>query len=237
MSLYTDLTPYYDALFAVNAQEMAFTASLLSECTSLLDIGCGTGNRTEHLCTPQKRIIAIDQDSAMIAYAKTVHSAPCVEYKVMDMMEIDHHFVKSSFDGILCFGNTLVHLASQDDIRHLCIKAHALLKPAGLFIVQILNYDRILADRITQLPVLQTPEARLERRYEWKEGRMHFRTDLHVKHMHEALKGDTVLYPLGSDDLTTILGNAGFKDIKLYGDFEGHPYTDQSFILYAVCSA
>ena len=237
MSFYSDISEYYDSVFAVGPEEMVFTASLLNYRTPLLDIGCGTGNRTEYLCGTGNTVTGIDRDASMIDRARAFHARPCVQYETLDMMDIDKRFPGSSFEGILCLGNTLVHLSSPEEIAFFCRKVRTLLKDDGLFIVQILNYDYILERRVTSLPSLDSPEASFARQYKWREDGMHFVTALTVMETGQTIHGDTLLYPLTKNELSSCLGQAGFANMVFHGGYSGQPFTQDSFVLYVVCEA
>ncbi|MDL2272618.1 class I SAM-dependent methyltransferase [Desulfovibrio sp. OttesenSCG-928-I05] len=231
---YTDLSRYYDGVFTVAPEEMAFLATRLRGRSPLLDVGCGTGNRTEHLAGEGGIIHAVDLDEGMIEHAEKAHAGPGISYGVMDMMRIDTGFAGTAFGAVLCLGNTLVHLDFPDAMTSFCRKAHALLQPGGLLVLQILNYDRILERGISSLPDLESPEALFSRRYEWENGRMHFVTDLRNKSTGETAHGDAILYPLRKAELDTMLHETGFSGTEYYGSYSGAPFTDDSFILLSI---
>lgn len=242
-AFYSRLSRYYDGVFAVSSEEMAFLRTRLAGLSPLLDAGCGTGNRTEHLCSGGVRIVAVDLDQGMIARAREAHSGcpehpggphGSIEYGVMDMMRIDEGFAGQRFAAVLCLGNTLVHLASPEEVTDFCRKAHGLLEPGGLLVMQILNYDRILDKGIRSLPDLESTEARFSRRYEWRDGAMHFMTALHILETGETVSGDAVLYPLRMHELDAALRTAGFAETEYFGGYDGSPQTEESFVTLSI---
>ena len=62
-------------------------------------------------------------------------------------------FQEKQFDTVLCFGNTLVHLLTTNLIQQMLNGVNAILKPGGMFLMQILNYDYILNEHISELPI------------------------------------------------------------------------------------
>ena len=235
MSFYQQLSEYYDEIFAVQPGELSFLAAQLLGKQRLLDIGCGTGNKTVHFSSPTNSIVAIDLDAGMIAKAREVHARDTIRYEVMDMLAIDEHFAPSSFDGMLCLGNTLVHLDSPAAIGNLLGKAHALLAPQGRFVLQILNYDRIIALNVESLPEINTEHTVFKRRYAWKNGVLRFLTTIVVKKSGEALTSDIPLYPLRKGELTELVEGAGYTGLTYYGGFQGEPHDENSFVTIAVC--
>ncbi len=235
MNFYQQLSKYYDEIFAVGPDELRFFAARLSGKRRLLDIGCGTGNKTVHFSEGASSIVAIDLDADMIAKARATHARGNIRYEVMDMLALDEYFVPASFDGMLCLGNTLVHLDSPASIGGLLGKTHALLAPEGTLVLQILNYDRIIARNVENLPVIDTERVLFKRRYAWKNGVMHFVTTLEVKESEETLVSDIPLCPLRKDDLGLLLERAGYAGVEYYGGFQGEPHDGDSFVTVAVC--
>lgn len=236
MSFYQELSRYYDEVFAVDDNEMRFIAGLLQDKKHILDIGCGTGNKTVHFSTRRNKITGIDLDAGMIAKAKATNSQSNIHYDVINMLDIDTNFVPGQFDGILCLGNTLVHLPSADVIQSMLHKIYGALSPNGEFILQILNYDRIIANKVESLPVIDTPNTRFLRRYSWEQGKMHFVTTLEIKQTGQALHNDIVLYPLCKTELANMLLAAGFTKIDYFGSYQGAEYQHDSFVNIAVCA-
>lgn len=234
MDFYSQLSSYYDEIFATTPDDMAFIASQLPATGRLLDIGCGTGNKTVLFSRPDNHVIGIDLDPDMITAARERHAKESVFYDVADMQDIDTQFAHASLDGILCLGNSLVHLESLESIERFLLKCHTLLHPKGILVLQILNYDRILDNNITELPEIDTKHTRFKRQYAWRDGSFRFMTSLHLKERGETLYSDIPLYPLRQNELEKELMNAGFKRLQWYGDFTGGPHRDSSFVTISI---
>lgn len=237
MSFYQSISPYYDAIFPVDATEMSFVATLLTGRKHLLDMGCGTGNKTVHVAHTVEHITAFDLDADMIATAKVDNARPNITYMELDMTAVDTAFAGQRFDCALCLGNTLVHVIRPGGIAALLRKTHALLQPGALFLLQILNYDRILDYKITELPVLDSGEAVFTRRYAPQDGLLRFITSLTVKKSGATFVNDIPLCPMRKADLAEALAGAGFSETAWYGNYEGAPHTPDSFMTIALCRA
>ena len=59
----------------------------------------------------------------------------------------------SAFDGVLCFGNILPHLPDEVAIHRFFSSVYQSLHNDGVFIVEVLNYDRILAEKKQTLEI------------------------------------------------------------------------------------
>lgn len=235
MSFYETLSRYYDEVFPVSPQEMRFVGGLLAGRRSLLDIGCGTGNKTI-LLAGDAVTMGIDADPAMIAAAQTNNAKDNIRYMPLDMLEIGKKLPQASFDAAVCLGNTLAHLTGSGDLVSFLGQARFVLAEGGEFIVQILNYDRILDNGIAELPVIETDHVVFRREYEWRGGEMYFVTTLAVKGG-ETLRNAFVLNPIRFAELAEGLRNAGFADAAYYGSYAGEAYSADSFHLIARASA
>jgi SAM-dependent methyltransferase len=260
-SFYENISRYYDEIFAVDPQEIAFWRRVLNDAVpalpGLLDIGCGTGSKTEQLASAASQIVALDNDRTMIAAARRDHGSTKIEYRLMDMEDLGQEQAPAFpalFDAALCLGNTLVHLTSPGKIRDFLTRLNGLLKPGGILGLQILNYERILRLRVTNLPVLETARVRFSRFYDFEESDkqmlVRFRTELLVKGHDDIVKGNgdraifggsILLYPLRRAELAEILKDAGYQILAFYGGYGaepqkfGTPCGPNSFVTIAVC--
>lgn len=229
MDFYSLLSRYYDEVFAVNADEMRFAADLLRDRESLLDIGCGTGNKTVFLAENRRRVVAFDNDPGMIGAARRDHALPNIEYLLLDMDGIGAAFSRDEFDAATCLGNTLAHVTGAEDLERVLKAVSEVIAPGGVFMPQILNYNRIMDRNITALPRIETANALFIRTYEWRNGDMHFVTRLEEKASGAAFVNDIVLRPIRKEELAGTLEAAGFGAVDWYGNYKGEPYGEDSF--------
>lgn len=68
------------------------------------------------------------------------------------MTKLDNIFATDSLDRVISFGNTIEHLPTKESVETFFKAVHKILKPEGLLIVQIINYDRVIDQDITSLP-------------------------------------------------------------------------------------
>ena len=235
MDFYATFSRYYDEVFPANAAEMRFTESFFEDKTQLLDIGCGNGNKTVLLARPGRRVLGVDNDAEMIATAAAKHAVRGVSYRVTGMGDLGRDLAALKFDGVLCLGNTLVHLKDAVAVETLLAEVYDLLLPGGVCMIQILHYEWILAAGITTLPLIDTPHIKFERRYVWEGPDLHFKTTLTEKNQGREMHGDIVLLPLLTADLSKMLQAQGFNDLRHYGDFQGGPLKRDSLASITVC--
>lgn len=226
MDFYTSITEYYDHIFPLNIVQVDFVRGAVknSQASSLLDIGCGTGNLALELSKYFKEIFGIDFNKTMLRKANEniSNSTNNTRFVNLDMMKVDKVFCSNRFDVIVCFGNTLVHLDSEEKILDFFIKSRKILKSGGKLLFQIINYDRIIGNGVNGLPVIENDVIKFERNYKYhnENNVIDFETILTVKDENRQIKNLIPLNPLRKSQVEELLSKAGFGKVNYYGNFK-----------------
>lgn len=239
---YAVLAHHYDELFPLKDRTSAFVCSNLPGVPNahhVLDIGCATGQMALYLAQQGYTVTAIDPDEKMVTLAwqrMANHPANDVSVVTAGMLDLDDIFPSMPFNSMLCLGNTLVHLQNVEEVREFAAMAYRHLTPNGRFILQIVNYTRILSQNITELPLIDRSAVALERRYRCSAGdkHIHFMTRLTRKEINETIENETTLLPLQWSQLQPIFTEAGFSPPQIFGDFNRSPFAPTSPALVAV---
>ncbi len=226
MSFYSQFAGHYDRIFPMRAGTLKFLRKQFEQCPQLLDLGCGTGGYCAELAGAQHEVLGVDLDSDMIAKAKALHAMPT--FKSMDLQHVAQ-LPEQSFDGIYCIGNVLPHLPAQG-LPDFLSALVGLLRPAGLWIVQTVNFDRLQGKDTFEFPPLIFAEEHLEfqRAYQrTSAGTLLFQTRL-LQGERELFRGETPLNPLIGGDLIDSHKALGLRLAAHYGDFAGNDFEAQS---------
>lgn len=237
-SFYESISAYYDDIFTASAEAVRFLDKRSGHLGRILDIACGTGSHALELARLGHRVTGVDLDGAMIARAREKSGELNVEFSVGDMLRLEELFSRAGcFNLAYCIGNSLVHLKSEDQVCRVLKSIHRLLATGGRFVVQIVNYDRILHYHVVELPTI-SPEAKnivFKRTYEYgpESRKVAFKTELITVERGEEKKtlNSIPLIILKSGTLKELVARAGFQDIRLYGSFDEAPHSLQTFPL------
>ncbi|MFZ4616009.1 MAG: class I SAM-dependent methyltransferase [Rectinemataceae bacterium] len=228
MDLYAHLAPLYDRLFPVNPATITFLASLMagrSAQVDAVDLGSATGGHAFALAGRGWRVTAVEPsvDLDAIARGKVQSQGPTPLLVRGDMRDLAALVAPASLDLVLCLGNTLPHLASEDEVRSFMDAARKVLKPGGVIVLQVLNYERISPG--FAFPPMLVEGAEFRRSYAArKDSRLSFDTELSLGDG-TVLKDSTPLLPLGLDILAAVLGASGFLKPETRSAWDGAPFS------------
>jgi glycine/sarcosine N-methyltransferase len=237
-AFYESIAEWYDFIFPPDSDHIPFIRGCVRPADgNILDIGCGTGSLAAALAGEGFDVTAIDSDAEMIRRSRFKSKRLTnIRFAVMDMRDLVRHFGASVFQSVICFGNTLVHLNTLEELSAFIRQVRVILKDGGVFLLQILNYDHILDHGVRQLPVLENEKIRFDRTYRTDEasGMLRFITALTVKNSGRILKNEVTLLPIRKVELEAVVRKAGFQDPEWFGDFSGNPLTETSLPLVGI---
>jgi glycine/sarcosine N-methyltransferase len=240
MGFYEQIAPYYDYIFPAGEGQLRFIQKAAGlPPKKMLDVACGSGEYSVKLAQLGYEVWASDIDAEMVRLAgqKAIDNKVDVKTFISDMQQLNQH-ISEQFDCIFCIGNSIVHVGSAEAILSAVLQMKSRLAPGGKLLLQIINFDRVLAKGVTSLPTIYNQEINLEfqRNYIRDDGRglIYFDTVLTVNKGNEQnrFENRVELFPVKALPLKDILTKAGFSTINLFGGFNREPYIpDESFLL------
>jgi SAM-dependent methyltransferase len=150
-----DSTTFYDALapmFDVMtdweerlASEGPFLRHLLDDAGArrVLDAACGSGGHVLWLARAGYGATGADASPVMVEIAsrKAAEAEIVARFEVADLLGVSTLAAEAPFDAVLCLGNSLPHLLTQEALVAALQAMAAALRPGGLLVLQNLNYD------------------------------------------------------------------------------------------------
>lgn len=242
MSFYQSIADYYHQIFPLSDMQVDFVKSSFHnlENLQLLDVGCGIGELSFALSNYFKKVIAIDLDLRMMERAKQEFQIKTdnLQFNKINMLDIEDVFGIKIFDAIICFGNTLVHLNGPNEILNFFKQAKQILNKNGKLLFQIINFDRIIDQKIMGLPTIENDKIQFIRNYHYDKQlhKIGFETQLLIKLTGQKINNLIYLYPIRKDEIKELLLQAGFTNFNFYGNFKKEKFTQSSIPLVVAAS-
>jgi SAM-dependent methyltransferase len=220
LSFYTRFAAGYERIFPFREGTHAFLRTHLPPPPGkVLDAGCGTGHYCGRLAADSYEATGVDLDAAMIAEAHRAH--PEASFAVADVR--DATAWPEALDGAFCIGNVISHITADDRL----LVAQSLRErvcPGGVWILQTVNWDRILADGRQTFPPISAGEDEstvFEREYrDLSPDTVRFVTRLREGDR-ILFEGETTLHPMPLAEAVGSHEAAGWRLRGAYGDFQG----------------
>jgi 2-polyprenyl-3-methyl-5-hydroxy-6-metoxy-1,4-benzoquinol methylase len=233
MPFYPSIRPWYDQIFPFIPAQLDFVLSFGADPgLSVLDVGCGTGSLIVALADIFRSTAGMDPDEDMLESARLKASAKPVGtwFSKAGMLDLNIELAPESVNRLLCFGNTLPHLANEEEVVDFIHQAFHVIKPNGLIMMQIINYDRILDQKLDGLPTIGNDECQFERRYQYQQNSTHiqFQTKLTIRRTGQIIENSVPLLAIRPARLRQILADSGFSEIEEFGSFKKDPLTSES---------
>ena len=123
---------------------------------TVLDCACGIGTQAIGLARLGHRVHATDLSPVAVARAadEAAIAGVAITLGVSDMRDLSGQ-VPGTFDVVLACDNALPHLLTDDDLRLAADNIASTLRPGGLFLASIRDYDDMVQDQ----PVSEAPRV------------------------------------------------------------------------------
>jgi SAM-dependent methyltransferase len=195
--------------------------------TSAVDAGCGTGFHSILLSQLGVHVIGVDLSAEMLERAEANAQAAGVNIRFMRTSFEDlAEEVDDTVNGVLCVGNSFVHLPDAEAVERSLGSFYRVLSPNGVLCLQILNYDRILAERTRIQSITASEGTTYVRFYDFEPDGLTFnilafdQKQGSIQHQLQSVK----LNPLRLDDLRVAFLRAGLKEIEAFGSMALDPF-------------
>jgi SAM-dependent methyltransferase len=153
---YDELAGEYDLMFADWKQEVLRQSEVLDafirrhegeSARSVLDCACGIGTQAIALAMRGYHVHATDFSASSVERAKKESESfgVTMTFGVADWLALDAT-VEADFDIVICLDNALSHLLDDADLRQAARQMRARLRPDGLLIASIRDYDSVVKE-------------------------------------------------------------------------------------------
>lgn len=204
----------------------------------VLDAGCGTGRHSLALAQCGFHVTGTDIDATMLREAERLRAeadamAGSCRFREGDLR---HPAPDAPYDAALCVGNSLCLLADLDEVRQALAALRDSLAPRGGLLLHVLNYLRFRDPAASFFPLkTDMAEGRAVRHFQKMIQLDGERAWVHMIRIEEGedgrwtrqVRSDRLLV-LDASRLRSLLLQAGFGEIQVYGSLQGSAYQADS---------
>ncbi len=222
--------------------ENGFLKKTLLENNSkkIFDAGLGDGCDSIYLLKEGFDVLSNELDFGFIRKAHENARKENVKLDVVSFnwLELDRHLQENSFDAVLCTGNSITYLFTEQEQLNALRQFRRLLNENGLLIVDERNYQYFLDKKNEILK----GKFNYSGKYVYSGDNVHAYpveiTDKKViMEYFDSINGNKAhldLYPFKRNELFNLLKKAGFKNIKQFSDYKKWFNSKADFYTY-VC--
>ena len=225
VTFYSQFAEYYEAAFPYRDEVATFLRHYVPDGSRILDAGCGTGHYCGRFAADGFEVVGIDLDPQMIDVARRKY--PASTFRCLNVLDV--RSLVGPFDFVFCIGNVAAHL-TQDEFARFAGDVAKILRPGGVWVFQIVNWDYILTQgtyAFRPRKLGQGGAVFLREYQEVSESRVRFLTRL-VEDGRTIFAGDVWLYPLRTDAYLRLHRERGFELLDHFADFQQTPYATTS---------
>lgn len=158
-NLFADFAVDYDRMIDWQARlkrEAPFFQRVFAEGNAgkVLDAACGTGHHAILFASWGIKVSGIDDSGDMINKARksAVEAGWDIDFRTGGFKDIGLEFTEE-FDVVTCIGNSLPHIKLRESLTQAFSSFYNSLKPGGLLVIQMRNYQRVIAREEKFMPL------------------------------------------------------------------------------------
>lgn len=229
---YDKLASDYDNMIsfekAVENKKKLLKNFVSDEMKSAADIGCGSGVDSISLSSLGLKVTAFDPSVEMLKVAEA--NAKRLNVKVgfhnFSADNIPTEF-NNNFDLVASLGNTFANIPKEKFLTSLR-RCFEILKPNGQLLIQVLNYEKILADKQRIVNITEAADKYFIRFYDFLDEQIIFNilTFSKAKPFENKLIS-TNINPHSTENFSAGLEKARFKSLQFYSNLELSPYSKE----------
>lgn len=208
--------------------------------SSALDVACGTGRFALAMARHGVAVTGVDLSEGLLHQARMHAEDLSLDVRwhraAMEHLNGD---VPGPFDAVLCMGNSIPHLLTDEALDAALAGFAERLAPGGVLVLHLLNYAPILARRERVVAVTRNGEAEYVRFYDFL-GQDRLRFNLLEIHWARGLPThrlhETTLRPWRVGQLRDALARVGLHRVETFGGMNGKDFTPEDSdvaVLYA----
>ena len=229
---YDLLAANYDAMTSFDQRfdkERPFFQALIDRFhfRTALDAGCGSGFHSLLLSELGVDVLGVDVSAEMLRLAEEHARERNASIRTLQgSFENLGDLIQERFGSAFVMGNSLVHLLSAARLEKALQNFATVLEPRGVLVVQMLNYERIVARREHIQNEKKDGTRTFVRSYDYDDAGILF--NIVTREQENASSKERIqtvrLRPVFPRELMTLLERVGFTDIDVFGGISMIPF-------------
>ena len=224
-TFYDGLAANYDEMIsfekAVEKKKKLLKDIIKPEMKYAADLGCGSGVDSIALVSLGLKVTAFDPSVEMLAVAKenAEREKAKVTFHNLSIDAISEDF-NHQFDLVVSLGNTFANIGKEQLVKSLQ-RCKQILKPQGILLIQILNYEKILNVKERIVNITEGGDKYFIRFYDFIGTEVIFNILIFNKQKpseHNLIS--TKLFPHTPDDFDNAMNRIGFIEVEFFSDFD-----------------
>ena len=230
VDFYDELAPEYHLIYedwntAVEHQSVALdrlVRSRLPDAQSVLDCTCGIGTQALGLAGHGYMVHGTDVSERALDRARleAIRRGLDIAFTACDIRDLER--LHGTYDVVMSCDNALPHLLTDDDVAQAFHAMSSKLRPGGLVVITVRDYDKALVERpVTAAPRINPgpPRKVVVRLHDWDAPDSPMYT-VHFLILTESSTGWSVSHhsaryrAIGRQALTLAVAKAGFSKIR-----------------------
>lgn len=196
----------------------------------ILDMPCGVGRHSIELNKKGFEVVGVDKTPAYIEEAEDSDDENEIEFVQEDMKDFRR---ENSFDAVINWWNSFGYFEDEEDDRQMLENIHASLKDGGVLLMDYYSKEITALNNIMKQWSEQDGIYNIEKstvKDNWKKGET---TWIKIE------DGETKKYTweqrlYSASELEDMMKEAGFSNVKFYGNVEGDDFDEEADRLVAV---
>lgn len=233
---YDLLAADYDAMTSFDqrfVKERPFFQALIDRFhfQSALDAGCGSGFHSLLLSQLGVDVLGVDVSSEMLRLTEGHARDQKVSMRTLQgSFENLASMLQERFASVFVMGNSLAHLLNAAALEKALQNFAEVLDAHGILVIQLLNYERILAVRKSVQNENRAGAKTFVRSYDFDEAGILF--NILTREQKEGVSEERIqtvrLRPVLQAELVRLLERVGFTDISVFGGISLVPFNPAS---------
>ena len=228
---YEGFAERYDWMKQENPARQEFFRQLFAahNIATLLDCACGTGRDLLMFDSMGLEVTGSDLSDSMLVQARRNIGAADIRVRKADYCELSEHY-DEPFDAVVCLSNSINELLEDAQTLRALRSMRSVLRIGGILVFDQGQTDASMQDPPGFAPVVNNRDFTrfFTMEYSGDVQTVNIFDFIHTKNVSDFKHSSVQIRIRLLDSWRAVLREAGFDEVKFFGDWHGTPYDKES---------